>query len=316
MRRFALLVPLFLMAACSSPSLTSETLSETEIAAIQSRVSDAYPELSSEKQQAVSELVVRALDNMVFVEGGSFMMGEFGVPCEPGSDDICMSDFDKSNDHAHKVVLDDYSLAAYETTIADFDLFREVHGKAPYAADLREREDRKEMFEADKPAWTKDWAEARDYCTWLGSLSDRKVDLPTEAQWEFAARNRGEDVLYATDNGEIEPGDNYPSESEDDDMLSVGVYPPNSLQIYDLNFNATEWVFDWFGDNYYENSDPKNPSGPDNGAKKVIRGGASYNTPQYNTTVARYSRIPDQDSYHSSLGFRCRVSSPESFAIK
>ncbi|MBH85135.1 MAG: hypothetical protein CL604_06265 [Alteromonadaceae bacterium] len=305
MRRFALLVPFFLMAACSSPSLTSETLSEAEIAAIQSRVSDAYPELSSEKQQAVTELVVRALDNMVFVEGGSFMMGEFGVPCEPGSDDVCMSDFDKSNDHAHKVVLDDYSLSAYETTIADFDLFRELHGKAPYADDLRAREDRQELFEPNKPAWTKDWEEARDYCTWIGELSSRRLDLPTEAQWEFAARNRGKDVLYATNDGLIEEGKNYPASEDRPGPSNVGSFPPNPLGLYDLAANSGEWVKDWFSEDYYKNSDERNPSGPDEGEEKVFRNIASYNTPRTNTTVSRSSSSPIGDSYYPHQGFRC-----------
>ncbi|MGP4844571.1 formylglycine-generating enzyme family protein [Marinobacter sp. 1Y8] len=307
MRRLALLVPLFLVAACSSPSLTSETLSETEIAAIQSRVSDVYPELSSEKQQAVSELVVRALDNMVFVEGGSFMMGEFGVPCEPGSDDVCMSDFDKSNDHAHKVILDDYSLSAYETTIADFDLFRELHGKAPYAADLRAREDRQALFEPNKPAWTKDWEEARDYCVWVGALAERKVDLPTEAQWEFAARDRGKDVLYPTDNGRVEVGENYPSDSEDDSTQVIGQYPPSPMGLYDLNFNASEWVSDWYGEDYYENSPESNPVGPTRGDSKVMRGGGSFNSPEANTTLHRESRSQDSDIYYEFIGFRCGV---------
>ncbi|MGP4844570.1 formylglycine-generating enzyme family protein [Marinobacter sp. 1Y8] len=305
MRRFAVLVPLLLMAACSSPSLTSETLSEAEIDAIQSSVSEAYPDLSSEKQQAVSELVVRALDNMVFVEGGSFMMGEFGVPCEPGSDDICMSDFDKSNDHAHKVVLDDYSLAAYETTIADFDLFREVLGKTPYAVNLRKREDRQTLFEPNKPAWTKDWHEVQNYCAWIGELADENVDLPTEAQWEYAARNRGKNILYATSNGSIVQGENYPTEEERDEQQPVGSFPPNPLEIYDMASNSSELVKDWFSESYYSESSVNNPQGPEAGTDRVIRTGANYNTPQYNTAVGRAPMPEVRSYYRQSIGFRC-----------
>ena len=75
-----------LFAGCTS--VTSETLNNAQIEAIQDRVEERHPNLSSSQQTAITELVVRAVDNMVFVEGGSFMMGEFGVPCEPGSTEL------------------------------------------------------------------------------------------------------------------------------------------------------------------------------------------------------------------------------------
>ncbi|WP_036135039.1 SUMF1/EgtB/PvdO family nonheme iron enzyme, partial [Marinobacter nitratireducens] len=119
-----------------------------------------HPDLSYSQQQAVTELVVRALDNMVFVEGGTFMMGEFGVPCEPGSEELCHADIWPDNDELHEATLDDFYLSKYETTLGDFDLYREVMGKAPYAPELRSREDRQHLFEPNLPAWTKEWQEA------------------------------------------------------------------------------------------------------------------------------------------------------------
>lgn len=128
-----------LMAGCTS--ISSESLSEAEIEDIKERVEERHPDLSLFQQQAVTELVVRAMDNMVFVEGGSFMMGEFGVPCEPGSEELCHADIWPENDHLHEVTLDDFHLSKYETTLGDFDLYREVMGKEPYAPELRSRED-------------------------------------------------------------------------------------------------------------------------------------------------------------------------------
>ncbi|MCK7549456.1 formylglycine-generating enzyme family protein [Marinobacter koreensis] len=303
----ALLLALSLAGCSSSSSITSTTLSNSEIDAIQARVESRYPDLASSKQQQVTELVVRALDNMVFIEGGSFMMGEFKVPCEPGSDQLCMSDFDRDNDFAHKVVLDDYALARYETTMADFDLFRELQGKTPYEQDLREREDRQYLFEPDKPAWTKNWQEPKDYCLWVGELADRPVDLPTEAQWEFAARNRGQNVLYATDNGKIEQGRNYVRENKRRYTQDVGRFPPNPLGLYDLTGNTGEWVNDWYSKNYYRSSSTHNPKGPTNGTSKVIRGGDNRSTPSTNTTLNRHHDWELNDFYIMQ-GFRCSLS--------
>ena len=91
-----------LLAGCTS--VTSERLNNAQIEAIQDRVEERHPNLSSSQQTAITELVVRAVDNMVFVEGGSFMMGEFGVPCEPGSTELCNADFSPDNDYARVIV--------------------------------------------------------------------------------------------------------------------------------------------------------------------------------------------------------------------
>ncbi|EMP57330.1 hypothetical protein MSNKSG1_01878 [Marinobacter santoriniensis NKSG1] len=300
----ALLLALSLAGCSSSSTTTSTTLSDSEIDAIQARVESRYPDLSSSKQQQVIELVVRALDNMVFIEGGSFMMGEFKVPCEPGSDQLCMSDFDRDNDFAHKVVLDDYALARYETTMSDFDLFRELQGKTPYEPDLRGREDRQYLFEPDKPAWTKNWQEPKDYCQWVGELADRPVDLPTEAQWEFAARNRGQNVLYATDTGKVELGKNYRAEGQGLKTQKTGLFPPNPLGIYDLMGNASEWVKDRYDEDYYEQGDDLNPQGPPKGIGHVIRGGSNLDSPSISTTVNR-NHDKTLDFYDSVTSFRC-----------
>src|SRR5690554_1895346 len=128
MRYVLLFVAIVLTSGCTS--VTSETLSESEINAIQARVEERHPDLSRLQQKAVTDLVVRALDNMVFVEGGSFMMGEFGWPCEPGSDKLCNIDIWPDNDHLHKVTLDDFYLSKYETKLGDFDLYRDEIGRA------------------------------------------------------------------------------------------------------------------------------------------------------------------------------------------
>ncbi|WP_336367051.1 formylglycine-generating enzyme family protein [Marinobacter sp. C2H3] len=300
----SLLLPLVFLAGCTSHAITSKTLSDAEIADIQSRVEVRYPELSTEKTQAVTELVVRALDNMVSIKGGTFMMGEFKIPCEPGSEQMCYSDFHSDNDYAHKVTLDDYGISKYETIIRDFDLFRELKGRVPYGNKIRDIESRQYLFVPDKPAWTKNWSEPKEYCTWIGELSGKKIDLPTEAQWEFAARNRGKNILYPTDNGEVDLGRNYRKDGEGDRNQEVGHFPPNPLGIYDLMGNAAEWVNDVYDPNYYKNSPVLNPSGPKEGDEHVTRGGTNANNFEFNTTMRR-GHEATLEYYSDLFGFRC-----------
>ena len=292
-----------LMAGCTS--ITSESLSETEIERIQERVKERHPELSIFQQQAVTELVVRAMDNMVYVKGGSFMMGEFGVPCEPGSEDICHADVWPENDHLHKVILDDFYLSKYETTLGDFDLYREVMGREPYAPELRERDDRQYLFQPDLPAWTKTWQEAKNYCLWIGELANKPVDLPTEAQWEYAARNRGEKILFATNNGQWIRGVNAPGDDGVLNTVPVDSYPPNPLGIHHLTSNSAEWINDWYSKNYYQESPALNPQGPETGDTKVIRSGGFRTSDSASTTILRDHIPPNGTSYQVDQGFRC-----------
>lgn len=292
-----------LFAGCTS--VTSETLNNTQIEAIQDRVEERHPNLSSSQQTAITELVVRAVDNMVFVEGGSFMMGEFGVPCEPGSTELCNADFSPDNDYAHKVTLDDYYLSKFETTLSDFDLYREIMGRTPYAPELRAREDRQHLFQLDLPAWTKTWQEAKDYCVWLGELANRPFNLPSEAQWEFAARNRGKNVLYATNNGEYTPGVNTPPDDGPAKMRPVDSFPPNPLGIHNLTSNSAEWTLDWYSETYYQESPEMNPTGPSTGETKVIRSGGYRTASPNKTTILRDHVNPVEEHYYESLGFRC-----------
>lgn len=294
-----------LLVGCTS--VTSESLSESEVDAIQARVQEHHPDLSSSQQTAVTELVVRALDNMVFVEGGTFMMGEFGVPCEPGSQDLCHADRHPDNDHLHEVTLNDFYLAKYETTLGNFDLFREVMGKDPYAPDLRERDDRQHLFQPNLPAWTKDWQEVKNYCLWIGELANKPVDLPTEAQWEYAARSRGQNIAYATDNGKLEYGKNIPPNDGQMALLPVGSYPPNPLGLYDMTTNSSEWVNDWYSATYYESSERHNPQGPESGTEKVMRTGKFINSPIVSTTITRATAHPIGEQYYSGQGFRCAM---------
>jgi formylglycine-generating enzyme required for sulfatase activity len=132
-------------------------------------------------------------------------------------------------------------------------------------------------------------------------------DLPTEAQWEYAARNRGQMVIYPTDNGQLDNGRNVANYEQREayakkhklfsrhNPAAVGLFPANPLGLYDMVTNGYEWTLDWYAPDYYAVSPEKNPTGPSTGTKKVTR---SYHGLEgdslaiVSTTFMRYSREP------------------------
>jgi len=223
----------------------------------------------------VKALVQRSLANMVFVKGGTFMMGDFGSQVTPEKLPFTAQ---KENKPLHKVDLDDFSISKYKVTYADFDIYTAVTGTPPWP---RNAIDQKYKM-PDYPAGVS-WQAARDYCQWLGKQSAKSIDLPTEAQWEYAARNGGKFVRFATDNGQYDLDRNVPSVEQIEEKLSkdgkggygtypIGKFPATPLGLYDVGFDGREWVSDWFAADYYEHSSAKNPTGPSSGSTKILRG--------------------------------------------
>ena len=314
-----------LLLSCKSTALPlppSEKLSPAKVNEISARIDRRHGDLPSEMRHRILETVVRSIDNMVFVEGGEFEMGDFGIPCEYDPSDMCEwpcglapeemcpITMYTDDDHLHKVRLSSFYLSRYHTTLGDFDLFRSAHGKELFDKEYRKREDLKERFDPSKPAHTKEWQEVKDYCLWLGDLSGYPVDLPTEAQWEYAARNGGRYVWYPTDNGNLVLGRNYPPEQKTMNpfVFPVGSFAANPLGIYDMVGNVKEWVNDWYEENYYQKSPIENPTGPISGTKKVMRGAPFYETPwQSAHSVKRRYSEPLGKEYYSTSSFRCAI---------
>uniref|UniRef100_UPI001D0DA458 formylglycine-generating enzyme family protein n=1 Tax=Klebsiella pneumoniae TaxID=573 RepID=UPI001D0DA458 len=158
----------------------------------------------------------------------------------------------------------------------------------------------------------------------LGIKSGKKIDLPTEAQWEFAARSRGQYFQFPTNNGEYLPGKNVPGKDELDKYTDgfgfpfypVGKYPPNPLGLYDMGLSGSEWTNDWYAADYYSHSPVNDPQGPAQGTKKVLRGYIGGDR-QYALTMFRQSKLPvpkiDKDDDYEKYGvgpqyvFRCVV---------
>ncbi len=148
----------------------------------------------------------------------------------------------------------------------------------------------------DHPVRGVTWFQAQKYCQW----SDRR--LPTEAEWEKAAR--GPD-------GRLFPwGDQKPNadlvnfDFVMNDILDVGKFPKgaSAYQAYDMAGNVWEWVADWYAENYYSEAPYRNPIGPGSGNRRVIRGGAWNTAEQAIRSANRFWAFPGRDDF---TGFRC-----------
>ena len=191
-----------------------------------------------QQAQQLQLLINSTIKHMVFVKGGTFQMGDVGYIDEKGRKQYFAGDADVFP--VHQVTLSSYSMQAYETTFGDYDIYTNYIGR-----DLVAKSYRGEPYTTPThPAKDMTWYEAREYCQWLGEQIKHPMDLPTEAQWEYAARSRGLAVAYATNNGKFERGINIRDSKEFWHPMPVGSWPPNPLGMYDMTGNVAEWTID------------------------------------------------------------------------
>ena len=243
---------------------------------------------------------------MKFVKGGSFTMGatkEQGAAAE------------EKEKPAHKVSVNDYYIGQTEVTQA---LWMAVMGSNP-----------SEFRAYDHPVENVSWDDCQMFIAKLNEITGARFRLPTEAEWEFAARggnksqkfkysgsNRHLDVAWSADAIEailpkevpyttnvFNPEQNMPtSEDETNATQIVGIKAPNELGIYDMSGNVWEWCADRFDEQYYKNSPSNNPQGPDSGANRVHRGGSWRSGEWYCRVSNRNADVPGYS--YSTLGFR------------
>lgn len=325
LRILALFIGCAKAASCSSANLPeSQKLSPSKVGEIAARIDSQYPDLSQDRRDEILRVVVRSMDEMVYIEGGTFEMGDFGWKCDFDPAEVCTWPCGAPEDSLcnitmmgdaplHTVELSSYHLAAKKTTLGDFDLYRSAKGLPPVRSDLRDRERLKHLFDPFNPAPVREWQEAKDYCQWIGKLSGYPVDLPTEAQWEYAARNRGQNVLYPTDDGSLKLGENFPvAKGMALAAVRVDAFPPNPLGLYLMAGGATEKVNDWYSANYYVQFPTKNPAGPKTGDKKVARGTNMIETPWLSAnTVIRRGQPLQWETHFFTDSFRCAIQRSE-----
>lgn len=234
---------------------------------------------------------------MILIPAGPFTMGSNdGLPNERPE---------------HSVTLDAYYIDQYEVTLTLYRKFLESgkHESPPTW------DDEAATTVGDRPAIGMKWADAAAYCQWAGKR------LPTEAEWEKAARgtdsrrypwghmqpfvdianyNRGVWVSEAITLVGVTSGLEGMSVRHG---LKEGGKSPYGLS--HMAGNASEWVADWYDREYYQKSPDKNPTGPSEGEKRVLRGGSWADLPAALRVTARFSAEPDYED--RTIGFRCAM---------
>lgn len=227
---------------------------------------------------------------MIWVEGGDFLMG---CTSEQGGD--CGSD----EQNVRRVTVDGFYIGMLEVTQSQWE-------KVVGTSISQQRNKANSSWSLygvgpDYPMYYVSWDEAMEFCRLLSNKTGRTYTLPTEAQWEYAARggNKNEGAKYAGSNM-IDAVAWYTDNSGSSTHI-VGSKRANALGIYDMSGNVWEWCKDWYA-NSYVSYDTNNPVGPSSGSDRVIRGGSWLNS-------ASYCRVADRDSSspgdrYGSLGFR------------
>jgi formylglycine-generating enzyme len=184
----------------------------------------------------------------------------------------------------HRVWLDAFRIALTPVTNAEWAEFLAAAGAAPPAFWGAAGFDA-----ADQPVVGISWDEAAAFATWAGAR------LPTEAEWEKAARG-------GVDNARYPWGDGAPPAARFEAPPRVGATPPNPLGLHDLSGVCHEWCADWYDETYYTSSPARNPRGPRTGTRRVSRGGAWRHADPW-SAVAHRSSLPPQMRY-SDYGVR------------
>jgi len=231
--------------------------------------------------KAAGELSVNLKDDadMVYVPPGDFLMGSKEGHCSP------------EESPQHLVYLDGYWIYKTPVTVTQYWKFCQATG--------RKMPPPQHASKDNHPVVNVSWEDANAYAQWAGAT------LPTEAQWEKAARG--------TDGRMFPWGDNLESVkrrkatlNDEEQTKPVGSFPEVSSPygVQDMSGNVWQWCADWYDENYYRNCPPRNPTGPPMGSLRVLRGGRWFiNQPNFFPASYRNSCAPKY--WISFCGFRC-----------
>lgn len=224
---------------------------------------------------------------MVLIPGGSFLMGS-----HEGQD---------NERPVHRVWLDPFELGKYQVTNQAYRRFVEATGRPAPPFWQEERFSR-----PSQPVVGVNWFDAVAYCEWLNRMTGREYRLPTEAEWERAARGGREGKNYPWGDEPPQSQPDYHLRWRDEGPEDVGLYPPNGYGLYNIGDNVHEWCSDWYDPTYYQYSPERNPPGPPSGMRRASRGGSWRHHIKISRCAAR-SAIPPAYRY-SDYGFRLACS--------
>lgn len=258
---------------------------------------------------------VDLLPPLALVPAGEFLMGS--------------DDGEEDERPAHRVQLDDFLIGVQPVTNAEYARFvRETGHRAPAIYELplvvsaggeeRERtfretgaayvwrDDDPPIERADHPVTLVRYHDAIAYCGWLSSVTGRRFRLPTEAEWEKAARGGVESKKYPWGDRLDRNMANFlidPAARQTNGTTPSRTYPPNGYGLFDMAGNVWEWVQDWYSPQYYAESPPQNPSGPPSGQMRVVRGGG-WPVADVRMLTCTYRHQVPPDTYSYAIGFR------------
>lgn len=203
----------------------------------------------AEKDRIIENLIA----NMVPVKGGTFTMG---ATSEQGSEAY------NNEKPAHTVTLSSFSIGKYEVTREEW---LAVMGSCPSS-----------FNEAKRPVDYVSWDDCQEFIRKLNSMTGKQFRLPTEAEWEYAARGGNKRRVYKKYSGSNSLGNvAWYTDNSNGQAHDVGSKLPNELGLYDMSGNVWEWCQDWYGS--YDSFSQTNPAGASTGSNRVLRGGSWSN---------------------------------------
>ena len=213
---------------------------------------------------------------MVYVQGGTFTMG---ATSEQGSN---AGDDEKPS---HSVTLSSYYIGETEVTQG---LWETVMGSNP-----------SKFKGANNPVECVSWDDCKSFISKLNSLTGQRFRLPTEAEWEFAARGGSKSKHYKYFGSNTLSAVAWYKDNSGGSTHPVKTKSSNELGLYDMSGNVYEWCQDWYGG--YSSGSQTNPAGPSSGSNRVIRGGCWFIIARFCRVSFRYYSTPDYRSYNLGL---------------
>jgi sulfatase modifying factor 1 len=223
---------------------------------------------------------------MITVDGGTFCFGNIE------------SEGENDEQPTHEVTLKTFKIAKTETTVAQYRAYCNAAGvkmPEPLGWDWTD----------NQPIVNVSWNDAVAYCDWLSDKTGNIYCLPTEAEWEYAARGGKLSKGYKYSGGQSMPSVGWFNENSNSQTQEVAQKHPNELGLYDMSGNVVEWCKDWYG--AYTPNPQTNPNGPSTGSFRMLRGGTWDDPAAYCRVAYRYYHSPGYRIYY--IGFR--VVSPE-----
>ncbi len=204
---------------------------------------------------------------------------------------------------AHRVYLDAFGMATTTVTNRQYAALLEATGHAPPARFTDPR-----FNHPEQPVVAVSWLEAAAYCHWIATVTGKPYRLPTEAEWEKAARGglEGKQFPWGEEAPEARP--DHLQRANPDRPEPVARYAPNGYGLYNTENNVHEWCADWYDPGYYAVSPDRNPPGPPTGVRRASRGGSWRHQIPFCRCAHRSSLPPDRR--FTDYGFRLALTLP------